>query len=89
MISSGISDVEIASVYSEKTRLKKLIMIIIIIKNRKKRRFLAVARKLTEARKVMVDFNLMLYTIHREPPEVRNVIRKFVLVDGAVHANPT
>ena len=31
MISSGISDVAIASVYSEKTRLKKLIMIIIII----------------------------------------------------------
>ena len=31
MISSGISDVAIASVYSEKTHLKKLIMIIIII----------------------------------------------------------
>ena len=31
MISSGISDVAIASVYFEKTRLMKLIMIIIII----------------------------------------------------------
>ena len=30
-ISSGISDVAIASVYSEKTRLKNMIMIIIII----------------------------------------------------------
>ena len=31
MVSSGISDVEIASVYSEKTHLKKLMKIIIII----------------------------------------------------------
>ena len=31
MVSSGISDVATASVLSEKTRLKKLIMIIIII----------------------------------------------------------
>ena len=31
MICSGISDVAIASVYFEKTRLKKLIMIIIIL----------------------------------------------------------
>ena len=30
--SSGISDIAIASVHSEKTRLKKMIMIIIIIK---------------------------------------------------------
>ena len=30
MISNGISDIEIASVYFEKTRLNKLIMIIII-----------------------------------------------------------
>ena len=30
MVSSGISDVAFASVHSEKTRLKKLIMIIII-----------------------------------------------------------
>ena len=31
MVSSGLSDVAFASVHSEKTRLKKLIMIIIII----------------------------------------------------------
>ena len=31
MITSGISDIAIASVHSEKTRLKKLIMTIIII----------------------------------------------------------
>ena len=31
MVSSGISDVVIASVYSEKTHLKKLMMIMIII----------------------------------------------------------
>ena len=37
MISSGISDVAIASVYAENNRLKKLIMIIIIIKKCKKR----------------------------------------------------
>ena len=36
MVSSGISDIVIASVHSEKTHLKKLIMIINIIKNRKK-----------------------------------------------------
>ena len=36
MVSSGISDVALASVYSEKTRLKKLMMkMIIIIINRK------------------------------------------------------
>ena len=31
MINSGISDIAITSIYSEKTRLKKLIMIIIIM----------------------------------------------------------
>ena len=35
MVSSGLSDVAFASVQSEKTRLKKLIMIIIITSNRK------------------------------------------------------
>ena len=36
LVSSGISDVAIASAYSEKTRMKKLmIMIIIITSNRK------------------------------------------------------
>ena len=43
MLSSGISDVVITSVYSEKTRLKKLMMIMIII-IRKKRWFLGGAR---------------------------------------------
>ena len=35
MDTSGISDVAIASVHSEKTRLKKMIMIIIIITEKK------------------------------------------------------
>ena len=35
MVSSCMSDVAIASVYSEKTRLKKLIMIIIITRTEK------------------------------------------------------
>ena len=34
MVSSGISDVAFTSVHYEKTRLKKLIMIIIIIMNK-------------------------------------------------------
>ena len=34
LVTSGISDVATASVYSEKTRSKKLIMIIIIVKNK-------------------------------------------------------
>ena len=37
MVTSGISDVAIVSVHSEKTRLKKLIVIIIIIINEKRR----------------------------------------------------
>ena len=36
MITSGISDVEIASEYTEKTHLKKLIMMIIIITSNRK-----------------------------------------------------
>ena len=44
MVCSGISDVVLASVYSEKTRLKKLMMIIIMNINHKKRQFLAGAR---------------------------------------------
>ena len=47
MVSSGIRDVAIASVYSEKTHLKKLmkIIIIIIIMNKsQKQRFLAGAK---------------------------------------------
>ena len=36
MESSGITDVAIASVHSEKSRLKKLMIMIIIIKNEKR-----------------------------------------------------
>ena len=35
LVTSGISDVAIVSVYSEKTRMKKMIMIIIIINKNK------------------------------------------------------
>ena len=35
MVTSGISDVAFASVYSEITRLKKLMIMIIIVNNRK------------------------------------------------------
>ena len=62
MTSSGISDVAIASVYSEKTRLKKIFMIIIIIMNLSQetmvfggRQKLTTAMKI-KARKVTVDF---------------------------------
>ena len=63
LVSSGISDVVIASVYYEKTCLKKLMMKLLLLLlwiNRKKRWFLAVPktdfRYETKARKVMVDF---------------------------------
>ena len=46
MVSNGISDVATASVYSEKTLLKKLLMIMKMI----------IPLNETEARKVMVDF---------------------------------
>ena len=36
LVASGISEVAIASVHSEKTRLKKMIMIIIIITSNRK-----------------------------------------------------
>ena len=36
MVSSGISDVAIVSIHAEKTRMKKLIMIIIIITSNRK-----------------------------------------------------
>ena len=61
MVCSSISDVAFASVYSEKTRLKKL-MIMIIIMNKIGRndgfwRGTEIeSRYETEARKVMVDF---------------------------------
>ena len=54
MVSSGISVVAFASVYSEKTRLKKLmIMIIIIIMNKSQETTLFSGReKLTSAMKL-------------------------------------
>ena len=44
MVFCGISDVAFTSVHSEKTHLKKLIMINIITKNLKKRQFVAGTR---------------------------------------------
>ena len=59
IVSSGISDVAFASVYSEKTRL--MIMIIIIMNKSQETMIFGGRQKLTsalklEARKVMVDF---------------------------------
>ena len=75
MASIGISDVVTASVYSEKTRMKKLMMmkmtiitIIIIIMNKsQKNNGFSRAPEIDfryeiKARKVLVDFKLMLYT---------------------------
>ena len=61
MLSSGISHIAFASVYSEKTRLKKCwIMIIIIMNKSQETTFLRApeidVRYETKARKVMVDF---------------------------------
>ena len=62
MVSSGISHVASASVYSEKTRMKKCwIMIIIIMKKSQEndgfwRELEIEFRYETKARKVMVDF---------------------------------
>ena len=52
MISSGISDVEIAPVYFEKTRLKKLIMIIITMNLSQEMTVLGGCQKLTSAMKL-------------------------------------
>ena len=58
MVSSGINDVAFASVYSEKTCLKKLMMI--VMKKSQDTTFKQASqidfRYETEARKVMVDF---------------------------------
>ena len=70
MVSSGISDVAFISVYSEKTRLKKLtmmkmiiiiIIIIIIIMNKSQETMVMRAPEIkfryeTKARKLMLDF---------------------------------
>ena len=52
MASSGISDVAIASVHSEKTRLKKLIMIIIIMKKSQETTVFSGRQKLTSTMKL-------------------------------------
>ena len=53
MVSSGISDVVIASVHSEKTRLKKLMKMIIIIMNKSQETTVFSGRqKLTSAMKL-------------------------------------
>ena len=51
MVSSGISDVAITSVHSEKTRLKKLMMTIIINKSQETT-FFSGRQKLTSAMKL-------------------------------------
>ena len=59
MVSSGISDVAFTSVYSEKTRLKKLMIMIIIMNKSQETTVFSSLQKLTsasKARKVMVDF---------------------------------
>ena len=52
MVSSGISDVAFASVHSEKTRLKKLIMIITIMKKSQETTVFSGLQKLTSAMKL-------------------------------------
>ena len=53
LVTTGISDVVTASVYSEKIRLKKLVMIIIIIMNKSQETMVFHGRqKLTSAMKV-------------------------------------
>ena len=77
MVTNDISDVAIASVHSEKTRLKKMIMIIIIIMNLSQEMTVFGERqKLTSAWGQKSDGRLKfdaLYrhvSLHREPPEV-------------------
>ena len=73
MASIGISDVVTASVYSEKTRTKKLMMmmmkmIIIIIMNKSQELTVFHGRqKLTSALQIWCSIQLSLY---KEPPEV-------------------
>ena len=51
LVTSGISDVVIVSVHSEKTRMKKMIMIIISMKNSQELTFFGRRQKLTSAMK--------------------------------------
>ena len=68
MASIGISDVVSASVYSEKTRMKKfmmkmiIIIIVISIMNKSQETTVFHGRQKLTSAKVMVDFKLMLYT---------------------------
>ena len=52
MVSSGISDVMFASVHSEKTRLKKLLIMIIIMKKSQETTVFSGRQKLTSAMKL-------------------------------------
>ena len=84
MASIGISDVVTASVYSEKTRMKKLMMmkmitiiIIIIMNKHKKRRFFTCARNWlllwNKGQKSAGRFQIwcsIQLSLHKEPPEV-------------------
>ena len=80
MVSSGISDVASASVHSEKTRLKKLMMMMKMIlslllwTNRKKMMVFSVRQKLWNWGQKS-DGRLQIWcslqvTLHREPPKV-------------------
>ena len=55
MISSGVSDVEIASVYSKKTCLKKLMMIIMLMNKSQETKIFGGHGKLTSAMKLRPD----------------------------------
>ena len=52
LVTNGISDVAIASVHSEKTRLKKIIMIITIMKKSQETTVFGGRQKLTSAMKL-------------------------------------
>ena len=78
LVTSGINDVAIVSVHSEKTRLKMIMIIFSMNKSQKSTGF-GGRQKLTSAmklpRKVMIDFKFdaLQVSLHREPPVVRLV----------------
>ena len=90
MVSSSISDAVIASVHSEKTRLKKLMMrimmmIIIIMNTSQENDGLLRSPEIdfrheTEARKVMVDLKFDALLRASRSRVSRNVIWKFVCI---------
>ena len=75
MVSSGISNVAIASVHSEKTSMKKLIIIIIIMKKLQETTAFSGHQKLPSwNRGQKSDSRLQIWcsilvSLHREPPE--------------------